>query len=235
MRKLLALVVVAALVAAPMPAFARKRPPKRPPAADHAHRTTFDLHGFVAESVTPGTGPEAHSRRAMTITSPWGERMTVDSRSQDDAIEVTIDRDIVVRYVKDSAGGILSMEVEADGQRAQTFIGDRAQQMAHGVYRGEFDTAPYELLAASLKGRHSQAFYEGLYAAGHGAPLPACNCYRELAECVLALTAWVLDIIALIGSCSTGVAFGCVAAIIAHELASAGVAMACSGYVLCLR
>ena len=236
MKKFLAVVVTAALVAAPMPAFARKRPPKPKPTPDHSHRTSFDLDGFVADSVTPGTGPGAHSRRVTTFTSPWGERMTVDTQVRHDMIEITIDRDIVVRYAKDDTGQVLAMEVEADGQRAQTFVGNRAQQMAHGAYRGEaFDTSPYELLASSLRGRHSEAFYEGLYAGGKGAALPVCNCYTELAWCVLAITAWVLDLIGLVGGCGAGVGPLCLAAIIGHELASAGVLTACSGYILCLR
>ena len=234
MKKLLAVLIATALIVAPIPALAGKRPPKPP--ASPTHRTEFDLDGFRVISENPRfVKPGAPTTRLTRFESPWGETMVVDTRVENDVVQITIDDVVVVRYLVDDAGKALAMQVEADGRKEGTLVGDRALRAAHGMLRGEeFDTAPYQLLASSLRGLHSQEFYDGLYAGGRGAALPACSCWGPMAGCALAITAWVLDIIGLIGGCTGGLPPLCIAAIIAHELASAAVLAACVEYLQCL-
>ena len=141
MKKLLAILITTALIAAPMPALAGKRPPKPP--ASPTHRTEFELDGFRVISENPQfVQPGAPTTRLTRFESPWGETMVVDTRVENDVVQITIDRAVVVRYLVDDAGKALAMQVEADGRREGTLVGDRALRAAHGMLRGEeFDTA----------------------------------------------------------------------------------------------
>ncbi len=235
LRRLVALVVATALLAGPLPLAAGKKPPRAPEKAGHRHAFEFELDGFRAKTrLLPPAGGAAH-RSVALFESPWGEKMTVEATLGAETLRFLIDGDLTVEYLLDADRKPVALRVEDRGENVATYIGDRTRRYALGVTgSGELETAAYEHLTASLLARHTPEFLGGLHAAAATAATPACACWGELGSCALAITAWGLNIVGLVASCGSGLVPACIVEIIAHELASASVIIACTDYLQCL-
>ncbi len=234
LRKLVALVVAAGLLAAPLPLEAAKKDRRDKAKLNHPHDFEFGLHGFKAKSRLVEVGGGAYEGVSL-FEAPWGETMTVEAAIDADTLRFLIDGDLTVEYLLDVDRKPVAMRVEDDGVNVATFIGDRARRYSLGLSGSdELDTAAYEHLTASLLARHTPEFLGGLRAAASAASAPACACWGELGSCSLAITAWGLSLAGLILSCGSGLVPACIVEIIAHELASASVVVACTEYLGCL-
>jgi hypothetical protein len=196
-------------------------------------------NGFVVSIANGEWRHEGHTHvgGAGSISSPWGEEMTLRYWfNGDGSFAVEYDGNATIHFVTDELGRISEiMSMTAEGVRF-AHVGDRAQRLGlGGVDLWSQDVEPYRALLAQIARNHSPDFLRGserLHRKLESTQLASpAGCAGDIIACTGAIIGWVATVPAIAAGCTAGTAVtlgaACLAAILAHEGASVAVVGAC--------
>lgn len=192
---------------------------------DKLQRYSFELpNGYVIDALAwkiPRTdGPNGRA----VLRGPNGESMSFQFvRADDGSPVVVIDDSLLVHY-----------RVAPDGRVTRVVVDDGVRAVSSVRRAGDSAVSPeaYRFLADRLVESHSPEFVEGMttgLAALDREAMPAG--LRQIIECLLSVTGYVLSIWGLVAGCSVGGAItlgaSCILAIFSHETAAASAILSC--------
>lgn len=183
-----------------------------------------------------------HLGGAGRIDSPWGETMPVRYWfNSDGSFAIEYDGNAAVLYSFESNGRVDQVTVATPAAAGSVRVGDRGERFLTGAVEAwELDVTPYEVLLEQIAANHTPEFLDGVErlhgkVAVEGLATPA-GCATDALNCSLAILGWIGSFPAIAAACTVGgvVTLGasCLAAIIAHEVASGTVLTQCTNAIL---